>query len=118
MGEGDTFIAKVAPDGSGLAYAGLIGGSGSDCGYGVAVDAIGSAYVVGYTSSSETFFPINGGPDLTYNGGCFDAVIAKVKGEIIPLDVDVQGNGVSIPDGDTTPCLTDDTDFGSVRMLG
>ncbi|WP_338375878.1 choice-of-anchor D domain-containing protein [uncultured Flavobacterium sp.] len=29
-------------------------------------------------------------------------------------EIDVQGNGVSIADGDTTPSVTDDTSFGSV----
>jgi len=31
-------------------------------------------------------------------------------------EIDVQGNGTSIPNGDTTPSLTDDTDFGSVNL--
>lgn len=30
-----------------------------------------------------------------------------------PPDIDVQGNGTSIADGDVTPSLVDDTDFGS-----
>jgi len=32
-------------------------------------------------------------------------------------DMNVTGNGNSIPDGDTTPNVTDDTDFGSVSAL-
>ncbi|MCL4289187.1 MAG: DUF11 domain-containing protein, partial [Thermoleophilia bacterium] len=75
----DAFVAKVAADGSGLAYAGYVGGSGYDAGYGVAVDGAGAAYVAGYTESSEASFPVVGGPDLTYNGG-EDAFVAKVAG--------------------------------------
>ena len=81
-GDRDAFVAKVAPDGTGLVYAGYIGGDGEDYGYGIAVDATGAAYVTGETSSSEATFPVVGGPDLTYNGdddeGRSDAFVAKV----------------------------------------
>ena len=30
--------------------------------------------------------------------------------------MDVSGGGFSIPDGDTTPLVTDDTDFGNVQV--
>ena len=33
-------------------------------------------------------------------------------------EMDVQGNGTSIGDGDSTPSLTDGTDFGSTAVLG
>ncbi len=33
-------------------------------------------------------------------------------------DIDVQGQGISIPDGDTTPSVADDTDFGPVNVDG
>ncbi|MGH9168935.1 MAG: hypothetical protein ACRD02_14020, partial [Acidimicrobiia bacterium] len=60
-----------------LLYAGYIGGSSFDSGFGVAVDAAGAAYVVGRTASLEATFPEAVGPDLTYNGGR-DAFVAKV----------------------------------------
>jgi hypothetical protein len=75
-GASDAFIAKIKPNAT-LAYSGFIGGSGSDSGLGVAVDGSGSAYVTGYTTSSEVTFPVAGGPDLTYNGSG-DAFVAKV----------------------------------------
>ena len=40
-------MVKLNPAGSGLAYATFLGGSGDDCGYGIAVDGAGSAYVTG-----------------------------------------------------------------------
>jgi len=81
---GDAFVAKVAPDGTALSYAGYIGGSGFDTGNGIAVDATGAAYVTGWTNSSEATFPVVGGPDLTYNGSDpyyygGDAFVAKVN---------------------------------------
>ena len=52
-GTGDAFVAKLNPAGSGLAYATFLGGSSEDDGYGIAVDGAGSAYVTGYTGSSD-----------------------------------------------------------------
>jgi hypothetical protein len=80
-GVSDAFVAKVSPDGTGLGYAGFIGGSGDDYGRAIAVDGAGSAYVTGGTSSSEATFPVTGGPVLHYNGGgsfSGDAFVAKV----------------------------------------
>jgi|GEM_PF-2171500 len=72
----DAFVARVNPSGTALVYAGFLGGSGSDAGYGIAVDASGNAYVTGYTESSD--FPAVVGPDTTFNG-YDDAFVAKVN---------------------------------------
>jgi len=74
----DAFVAKVMADGTGLVYAGYIGGSNYDYGYGIAVDSSGNAYVTGETSSPAATFPVTVGPDLTHNGG-YDAFVAKVN---------------------------------------
>ena len=79
-GNNDAFVAKVKPDGTGLVYCGYIGGSNIEHGYDIAVDAGGTAYVIGQTYSSETTFPVIGGPDLTYNG-LTDAFVAKIAGD-------------------------------------
>ena len=48
-----------------------------DCGDGIAVDGAGSAYVTGYTYSTD--FPTTPGAfDTSYNGGC-DAFVAKLN---------------------------------------
>jgi hypothetical protein len=73
----DAFVAKVNPSGTGLVYAGFLGGSAGDVGWGIAVDAAGNAYVTGWTSSRN--FPAVVGPDTSYNGGAYDAFVAKVN---------------------------------------
>jgi hypothetical protein len=74
----DAFVAKVAPGGGSLVYAGFIGGNGEDLGSGIAVDSTGAAYVTGTTNATESTFPVAGGPDLTYNGGIWDTFVAKI----------------------------------------
>lgn len=78
-GTWDAFVAKVSPDGSALEYAGYIGGAGRDEATGIAVDSTGSAYVSGFTNSDEASFPETVGPDLSFNGGTFDAFAAKLS---------------------------------------
>jgi hypothetical protein len=83
-GTNDAFLVKVNPAGNDLSYAGYIGGNGTEAGIGVAVDGAGSAYVVGYTNSTEATFPNGSGMgslptfDGTYNGNG-DAFVAKVN---------------------------------------
>lgn len=80
-GRSDAFVAKVKADGTGLVYAGYIGGAGDDVAKGIAVDSAGNAYVTGETTSDETTFPVKVGPGLTFNGGTTDAFVAKVKAD-------------------------------------
>ena len=81
----DAFVVKVTADGTGLVYGGFIGGSGSDSGYEISVDAGENAYVAGRTASDETSFPDGDGigtlpgPDQTFNGGVTDAFVAKIE---------------------------------------
>ena len=76
---GDAFVAKVNSAGTALAYCGYIGGSATDTGNGIAVDGSGYAYVTGYTGSTESTFPAKVGPDLSYNGGIYDAYVARIE---------------------------------------
>jgi Beta-propeller repeat len=52
-GPGDAFVTKLTPAGDALVYSTYLGGSAYDQGYGIAVDAQGSAYVMGTTQSSN-----------------------------------------------------------------
>ena len=103
-GDEDAFIAKVKPDGTGLVYAGYIGGSAGEAAFGVAVDLQGNAYVTGRTASSAATFPVTVGPSLVYTGGVSDAFVAKVRpdgsgfayaGYIGGANIDV-GSGIAV----------------------
>ncbi|MDQ1352702.1 MAG: hypothetical protein QG657_3008, partial [Acidobacteriota bacterium] len=85
-GDIDAFVAKIEDDGTGLIYCGYIGGSDHEEGRGIAVDVSGFAYVTGYTYSDQTTFPVTNGPDPTYNGGVYDAFVAKVSEAGTALD--------------------------------
>jgi beta-propeller repeat-containing protein len=58
-GAGDAFVTKLNPTGSALLYSTFLGGNGDDVGIGIAIDAIGNAYVAGGTSSTN--FPTTPG---------------------------------------------------------
>jgi hypothetical protein len=77
-GAEDGFIARVNQAGTGLAYAGYIGGNGAEVARGVGVDRDGTAYLSGSTTSTEATFPTLGAPDASFNGGQNDAFLAKV----------------------------------------
>jgi uncharacterized protein (TIGR03437 family) len=55
----DVFVAKLVADGSALSYSTFVGGSGSETGHGIAIDAAGHAYVTGVTNSPN--FPTTAG---------------------------------------------------------
>ena len=60
-GDGDAFVTKLDASGAALVYSSYLGGSGfgGDHGYGIALDAAGSAYLTGHTISSD--FPTTAG---------------------------------------------------------
>ncbi len=76
-GYDDAFVAKIRADGSGLEYCGYLGGIGNDDASGVAVDALGRAYVTGSTYCG-TGFPTTVGPETTCGGGG-DAFVARLS---------------------------------------
>ncbi|MFH0899509.1 MAG: SBBP repeat-containing protein, partial [Pseudomonadota bacterium] len=76
-GSRDAFVAKVAAAGSNLVWSSFLGGAGNDLGNGVAVDAVGNAYVTGYTTSTD--FPATNGFDTTNDSYSADAFVTKVN---------------------------------------
>ena len=53
IGNADAFVSKLNPTGSALTYSTYLGGNGLDQANSVAVDSFGSAYVSGYTDSTN-----------------------------------------------------------------
>ncbi len=70
----DAFVTKLAPAGNALVFSTYLGGSGTDVGLGIAVDAAGMVYVTGYTDSSD--FPKKT-PYQSAAGGGTDAFATK-----------------------------------------
>ena len=78
-GEADVFVTKLDPPGASFAYSTYMGGTGSESPNGIAVDPWGSAYVAGYTTSTN--FPTTSlAFDRTKNGvpGDQDAFVTKL----------------------------------------
>jgi hypothetical protein len=74
----DAYVFKLNPTGTSLGFCTFVGGSGSDSGYGIAVNSSSDIFVAGGTSSSN--FPTAGSPfDSTHNGG-YDAFVFKMRG--------------------------------------
>ena len=75
----DAFVVKVSASGSQRMYSTYLGGSGSapEEGLAIAVDATGSAYVAGVTTSSN--FPLAGAFQSLNRGGGGDAFLARLN---------------------------------------
>jgi hypothetical protein len=78
-----------------LAYSTFLGGTGVESGYGIAVDAGQSVYVVGSTASSD--FPVSSGlsGQTLYRGGASDAFVVKYNpaGNSIAFSTYLGGSG-------------------------
>ena len=78
----DVFVTKVNAAGNALVYSSLIGGSGTDIGFGIAVDSAGSAYLTGLIGSSD--FPRVHQIPGACNGSCgaginYDIYVTKIN---------------------------------------
>ena len=111
----DVFVAKFSPPASAPIYSTLLGGSGIEHGYGIAVDASGNAYITGYTGSND--FPTTSGAyDASHNGGR-EAFITKLNSSGSELlystflggGMEDECNGIVV-DGSGNAYVTGDTD--------
>jgi Big-like domain-containing protein/beta-propeller repeat-containing protein len=75
-GVADAFVTKLNPTGSGLVYSTYLGGLTSDEGFDIGVDAVGNAYVTGFTQSTN--FPTFAAFQTTFGGGV-DAFVTKLN---------------------------------------
>ncbi len=76
VGVSNAFVAKLNPAGSALDYSTYLGGSGFDQGSAIAVDSSGSAYVAGFTGSSD--FPTANPLQASWSGG-WDTFVARLN---------------------------------------
>ncbi|HXT36563.1 MAG TPA: SBBP repeat-containing protein, partial [Chloroflexota bacterium] len=77
-----------------LDYSTYLGGTGTDDAYGIAVDSAGSAYITGYSTSTN--FPVAGGtPYQGQNGGGDDVFISKLnpRGSALVYSTYLGGSG-------------------------
>ncbi len=98
----DAFVSKINPQGTALVYSTFLGGSSSDRGTGIAVDAAGRAFVTGYTLSTN--FPgTSGSPIQPTNRGGYDGFLAALAPSAASLAFATYLGGTStdIPSGVT-----------------
>lgn len=74
---GDAFVVKYDPRNNKILYTTYLGGTADDNGLGLAVDAAGSAYVVGQTDSKN--FPLSHPLQPSFGGLTYDAFVAKLS---------------------------------------
>ncbi len=72
----DAFVTKLNAAGSALVYSTYLGGDTNELGFGIAVDGSGSAYVTGFTDSTN--FPTVNALQAT-NAGFDDVFVTKVS---------------------------------------
>ena len=97
---GDAFVTKLNTTGTALVYSTYLGGTGSEYGNGIAVDANGNAYVTGYTRSPD--FPVTPGAfQATNGGGSGDAFVTKLNatGTALVYSTYLGGTGSDASDG-------------------
>ncbi|MFB3920258.1 MAG: SBBP repeat-containing protein [Terriglobia bacterium] len=76
-GDDDVFATKFSPAGDALTYSTYLGGSGSDRGSSIAVDASGNAYVAGETRSTD--FPTLNALQSALAGNSTVAFVTKIN---------------------------------------
>jgi hypothetical protein len=85
-GSDDIFVCKLSPDGQTLMYSTLIGGRGTDTPTDIEVDAVGCAYLVGYTYDYLFDFPTTTGAINETSNGEYDVFILKLNADGTDLE--------------------------------
>jgi hypothetical protein len=92
----DAFVTKFSSSGQALVYSTYLGGTGSEYGKSIAVDAAGSAYVAGQTASAN--FPLQRPFQGIYGGG-LDAFVTKFSASGKALVYSTYLGGSNLDDG-------------------
>ncbi|HXH48429.1 MAG TPA: SBBP repeat-containing protein, partial [Terriglobia bacterium] len=74
---GDAFLTEIQSGGVGLGYSTYLGGNQEDEGLAVTVDSLGSAYLAGFSCSTN--YPVTAGAYQTAVHGFCDAVVTKLR---------------------------------------
>lgn len=94
----DAFVAKLSAAGTSLSYSTYLGGSAGEFSFdrmGIAVDALGNAYVTGHTASTD--FPTANPFQAGFAGGSHDAYVTKINpGLQITVHLENQGGQISM----------------------
>jgi hypothetical protein len=98
-GKGNAFVSKLNAGGSALIYSTYIGGlngNDGDGGLAIAIDNEGSAYIAGYSGSSD--FPTTANAFQSANRGSRDAVVFKLNpsGTALVYSTYLGGSGVDL----------------------
>jgi hypothetical protein len=69
----NAFVTKLNTTGTGLLYSTYLGGTATDYGFGIAVNSLSTAYVAGFTTSTNfpTVNPFQAAPSLTSTAAAF-----------------------------------------------
>ncbi|HSE41898.1 MAG TPA: SBBP repeat-containing protein, partial [Acidobacteriota bacterium] len=89
----DGFITRVSPQGDAWDYSTCLGGSFFDEVLGITVDETGTAYIAGYTLSTD--FPIRNAAQPN-NAGEFDAFVTKIICDSIKGPNAVENSGLAV----------------------
>ncbi|MCE3294945.1 MAG: cell surface glycoprotein (s-layer protein) related protein [Crocinitomicaceae bacterium] len=96
-GSHDVFVSKLNATGTALVYSTYVGGSGNDVGRGIALDASGNAYIIGYTSSSN--YDVTAGVFQSTKGGVTDDVFVtklNATGSALLYSTYIGGSGTDL----------------------
>jgi hypothetical protein len=119
QGAHNAFVAKLSPDGSTLVYSTYLGGSNFDGGIGIALDAAGSAYVAGQTSSPD--FPTVNPLQPALRGPNRNAFVAELSADgstlVYSTYLGGSGNAQSQIGGDLASSIAVDT-AGNAYVTG
>jgi hypothetical protein len=88
----DMFVTEINAAGSAILFSTYVGGSGSEAGRGIAVDALGNIHIAGESTSTD--FPVVNPFQLT-NGGTQDAIVLLFATRLPYLFNDFAGKGCS-----------------------
>jgi hypothetical protein len=94
----DAFVIAFNTNCSAILYSGYLGGSSYDSGFGIAVDSLTNAYIVGLTSSSN-FPTLN--PFQPLLRGTSDAFLSEIGWTVLPPEITTQPTNQGVAVGST-----------------